>query len=291
MKKAFKKISFALFSAAILFNFAACSSGDGDSSGSGSGLEIPPATPVTLPESSGENPFKGKTLTVDRGYESSHTKTYKFNDNGTSVDVNETYNGVLESTTSYTYTYDADKSLIYLGLTKLKTYYGSQSESWSSTSEYISKLKQYGENPTEYDVAMMNNDFSLPRTYKYKISGSAIELDTYFNGQLPTNEDFTFYDFMSGVSINLYENQLLITISGNDYIYDGYPTYNAGSFEVVIFKSLKNDDKPKYTKLGTIKGTYKTEGTGTENCKIILTFTEMPEELSSYKDKEVTLSN
>ena len=109
MKKTFKKISFALLSAAILFNFAACSSGDGDSSGSG--LEIPPATPVTLPKSSGENPFKGKSLTVDRGYESSHTKTYKFSDNGTSVDVNETYNGVLESTTSYTYTYDAENIL------------------------------------------------------------------------------------------------------------------------------------------------------------------------------------
>lgn len=151
-------------------------------------------------------------------------------------------------------------------------------------------MKQYGENPTEYDVAMMNNDFSLPRTYKYKISGSAIELDTYFNGQLPTNEDFTFYDFMSGVSINLYENQLVIKISGNDYIYDGFPTFTADTFTVTIFKTKKKDYE-NYTKIGTIKGTYKTEGTGTDNCKIILTFTEMPEELSSYKDKEVTLSN
>lgn len=287
MKKAFKKISFALLSAAILFNFAACSSGDGDSSGSG--LEIPPATPVKLPESSGENPFKGKTFTTN-----SYTET-TFIFSETSVVVIEKGED-YETQNTYAYTYDADNSLLYLNLKKIQNTFDNKTYSWSSTSEYINLMlsNPSGNKPSAdaiaYDTASANNDFSLLNTYKYTITGNEIKLTSYFNGQLPTNDSFYFYDYQSGLNISSNSNRFLIENDNSEIRYEGFPTFTADTFTVTIFKTKKKDYE-NYTKIGTIKGTYKTEGTGTDNCKIILTFTEMPEELSSYKDKEVTLSN
>lgn len=287
MKKTFKKISFALLSAAILFNFAACSSGDGDSSGSG--LEIPPATPVTLPESSGENPFKGKTFTNN-----SYTETtFIFSETSVVViEKDENY----ETQNTYAYTYDADNSLLYLNLKKVQNTFDNKTYSWSSTSEYINLMlsNPSGNKPSAdaiaYDTASTNNDFSLLNTYKYTITGNEIKLTSYFNGQLPTNDSFYFYDYQSGLNISSNSNRFLIENDNSEIRYEGFPTFTADTFTVTIFKTKKKDYE-NYTKIGTIKGTYKTEGTGTDNCKIILTFTEMPEELSSYKDKEITLSN
>lgn len=287
MKKALKKISFALFSAAILFTFAACSSGD-DNSGSGD----TPVSPVTLPEATGENPFKGKTFSSNKSKESDKM-TYTFSDKTVKYIEDYTEDGVKETKT-FNYTYDANKSLLYLSLINIKTESGGKTYSWSSAGELLRLQASVGYSITgdEYDFQKVQatNDFSLLYTYKYKITDEEIELDAYFDGKLPTYENFYFYD--STVDIELWKNTLEIEPNGSEIRYKGFPTFTTDSFEVTIFKVERDSNRNKtYKKIGTIKGTYKTEGTGTENCKIILTFTEMPEELSSYKDKGVTLSN
>ena len=287
MKKALKSISAVLLAGAMLFNFAACSGDDDDNSDGGTGTPV-----VTLPDSKGENPFAGKTFSSNQGKES-YKMTYTFSDKTVKYIEDDTEDGVKETKT-FNYTYDANKSLLYLSLINIKTESGGKTYSWSSAGELLRLQASVGYSITgdEYDFQKVQatNDFSLLYTYKYKITDEEIELDAYFDGKLPTYENFYFYD--STVDIELWRNTLEIEPNGLEIRYKGFPTFTTDSFEVTIFKVERDSNRNKtYKKIGTIKGTYKTEGTGTDNCKIILTFTEMPDELSSYKDKEITLSN
>ena len=247
MKKALKFISVALLAGAMLFNFTACSDDDDDDGGSSS-------SSISLPASVGENPFNGKTLKISDYKEYKFAAdTYTFTDEDSNVIV-------------YSYTYDADKSLIYSAVKKVTYKEDGQEFSWSNASEYESLAKSWGESGAELEknVAEEKAQFSTKITQEYVISGDSIELSDYFDGSLPSN--VCFYNYSSDFDVEIESGELEIKIGSTKY--KAYPTFKDGSFSGKVFKRGANRE---YSSAGTIK------------C------TEVPEDLASYKDKEITL--
>ena len=279
MKKALKSIAFALFSAAMLFNFAACSSDDDSGSDDGG------STTVKLPESVGENPFKGKTL-KDYG------KSYKFSDKT----VDETDGSYTET---YGYTYNAETSVIYLKLKKVSMSYGGKTYSYSSANDYVkqaSKLGNLSADELEYYKAQMADDFATIKTYKYTITDDSIDLEKYFDGQLPTEEKFyTTYDTeIKGVTL---KGTCLNFNEGYTEWHEAYLNFSNDSFTGTIFEVTYSYYSNDAKKLGTIKGTYTLSseegkniyGDAVTDWYLTLKLTEVPEGLESYKDKEIKL--
>ena len=126
-----KKILAALSAAALLATtalFASCSDDEDDGK---NGTEY-----VTLPESVGENPLKGKTWQYEAtGYDCS----WAFTDTTATYTESETDSKYIET---YKYSYDANQKLLYLAL---------QSEGWTEDGETIS-----WSSPEEYEEPMKN---------------------------------------------------------------------------------------------------------------------------------------
>lgn len=283
MKKALKSIAFALLSAAMLFNFAACSSDDDSGSDDGG------STTVKLPESVGENPFKGKTL-KDYG------ESYKFSDKTVDKTVDKTDGSYTET---YGYTYNAETSVIYLKLKKVSMSYGGKTYSYSSANDWAklaSKLGNLSTDELEYQKAQMADDFATIKTYKYTITDDSIDLEEYFDGQLPTEEKFYTTYGTEIKYVTLKGTKLEFNESRTDYN-EAYLKFSNDSFSGTAFHVIYERYESTKTKLGTIKGTYtlsSEEGTNylnetVTNWYLTLKLTEVPEGLESYKDKEIKL--
>lgn len=287
MKKALKSIAFALFSAAMLFNFAACSSDDDSGSDDGG------STTVKLPESVGENPFKGKTL-KDYG------KSYKFSDKTVDKTDDKTVDETDGSyTETYGYTYNAETSVIYLKLKKVSMSYGGKTYSYSSANDYVkqaSKLGNLSADELEYEKAQMADDFATIKTYKYTITDDSIDLDKYFDGQFPTEEKFYIVNKPEGEDVTLKGTCLKFAKSYSEWR-EARLNFSNDSFTGTVFEVTYSYYSNDAKKIGTVKGTYalsSEEGTNYFNEPVTdwyltLKLTEVPEGLESYKDKEIKL--
>ena len=283
-----KKILAALSAAALLATtslFASCSDDEDDDGKNGT-------TYATLPESVGENPLKGKTwqYTDTRDDE---TYSWSFTDTTATYTDSETDSKNIET---YKYSYDANQNLLYLALQSVSNSWTEDgkttSYSWSSVEEYKEQLKEeveeYGESISEDAIERFieytKQEFSTLEVNKYTIGeDGSLTLEEYFDGNLPTacyfrkhfdqselTSDYTY------VSISL--EDIGLSNSEKSYEYDYPLSFNseAKTFSGNMY-DLTGVSGDFATKLGTVTGTYTTEGTGTRDCKMTLTFTELPD--------------
>ncbi|MBR1614030.1 MAG: hypothetical protein IJ673_00980 [Treponema sp.] len=288
-----KKILAALSAAALLATtalFASCSD-DEDDDKNGTAY-------VTLPESVGENPLKGKTWQItSTENEEEMTISWAFTDTTATNTESETdYQHIY----TYMYSYDANQNLLYLALQSESTRFLEDGEwisySWSSAEEYVELAKKEDEKAwesvseagKECYLEYFKRDFSTRRVRKYTIGDDgSLTLKRYFDGNLPTkcwfykdiDEDELPSGFTSG-DITL-EGITLWNKSEDSYInYDYFLSFNSESktFSGTMYSSTSAGvDWADATKLGTVTGTYTTEGIGTSGCKVTLTFTSLPD--------------
>ena len=286
-----KKILAALSAAALLATtalFASCSDDEDDDKNG--------TVYATLPESVGENPFKGKTWQYTSG---SGKRTYKWSFTDTTAtytksDESETYYTNIET---YKYSYDANQKLLYLAFQSESWTEDGETTSWSSVEEYEELIKkeaeEYGESLSdvelECELEWVKQEFSTLEVNKYTIDDDgSLTLEDYFDGNLPTKCSF-YKDFgeselteeYTGGEISLDE----ICFNDSDstsYSYEYNLSFNseAKTFSGKLYSSQKRADGEEWsdiTKLGTVTGTYNTEGIGTSGCKVTLTFTALPD--------------
>ncbi|MBR1614136.1 MAG: hypothetical protein IJ673_01520, partial [Treponema sp.] len=296
MKK-LNRILFSILFASLAIPFASC--GDDE--------EEDDTPKASLPTSVGENIFSGKTFTKGSEGSEGSENTWKFSADTAVNEYKRDEDGEIYSeTTTYRYSYDTTKSVLYLAV---KSNSGSWTEngesgSWSisSVDEYVAEVKKEAEGVTltEGDISYLTDEakscFAVPKVYKYEISGDTISFTRYFDGSLPTDCDFSSSD----ESIKL-SDRLKIS-SGDSSEFDNfrarYLTYSDGKFSGNIYGESysESDDWEHYTLLGKVEGTYSTSGTGTEGagCTVKLTFTAIPDEVASAsgvaKGTEYTLT-
>nr|MBP3282334.1 hypothetical protein [Treponema sp.] len=114
----------------------------------------------------------------------------------------------------------------------------------------------------------------------------SLKLEDYFDGNLPTKcsfyknideseltEEYTYgrvqsYDIWLEDSENMYRYEYFLSFNSEAKTFRG---------NMYSQKSPRGEDWGDATKLGTLTGTYTTEGIGTSGCKVTLTFTELPD--------------
>ncbi len=288
-----KKILAALSAAALIATtalFASCSD-DEDDDKNGTAY-------VTLPESVGENPLKGKTWQItSTENEEEMTISWAFTDTTATYTESETDSKYIET---YKYSYDANKKLLYLALLSVSNSWTEDGEtisySWSSVEEYVELAKkeaeEYGESISEDAmerfIEYTKQEFSTRGVRKYTIGeANSLTLERYFDGNLPTacrfyksfGESELPSEYTSG-DISL--DQIWFEDSDRtDYCYDYNLSFNseAKTFSGKLYSQTRADGEEwsDTTKLGTVTGTYTTEGIGTSGCKVTLTFTSLPD--------------
>ena len=286
-----KKILAALSAAALLATtalFASCSD-DEDDDKNGTAY-------VTLPESVGENPLKGKTWQIENDEEGA-TCSWKFTDTTATYTYSRTDYTDIET---FKYSYDANQNLLYLALQSEGNSWTEDGEtisySWSSVEEYEELLKKEDEEEwkslseagKECYLEYFKREFSTLEVNKFTIGDDgSLTLEDYFDGNLPTK--FWFYKYIDENELPSGYTSGTITLEGitlwnkseNSYInYDYFLSFNskAKTFSGTMYSSTSAGiDWADATKLGTVTGTYTTEGTGTSGCKVTLTFTALPD--------------
>ncbi|MBR1714609.1 MAG: hypothetical protein IJ717_06680 [Treponema sp.] len=291
-----KKILAALSAAALLATtalFASCSD-DEDDGKTGTAY-------VTLPESVGENPLKGKawkyqyTDTYGDGSDS-WSGTWSFTDTTATYTEIETDYTEIET---YKYSYDANQNLLYLALLSRSNSFLEDgkwiSDSWSSVEEYEEQMKKWYEEEgvslsdveLKWELEWEMQDFSTRGVRKYTIGDDgSLTLEDYFDGNLPTECNFNQKRDESDLSgyVELYLHSFYSSDSEYEYTYNYFPSFNTETktFSGNLYYKKRQLDKSiseyytDQTKLGTVKGTYTTEGIGTSGCKVTLTFTSLP---------------
>ena len=282
-----KKILAALSTAALLATtalFSSCSDDEDDDNKNGTVY-------ATLPESVGENPLKGKTW-----QRTSENRAYKWSFSDTTA----TY--TTESKTDYTeietykYSYDANQNLIYLAFQSESWTEDGETTSWSSVEEYEELIKkeaeEYGESLSdvelECELEWVKQEFSTLEVNKYTIDDDgSLKLEDYFDGNLPTKCDFYKSFGESELPSEYTSGSILldqIRLEDSDrtdyrYYYDLSFNSEAKTFSGKLYSQTRADGEEwsDTTKLGTVTGTYTTEGIGTSGCKVTLTFTEIPD--------------
>nr|MBP3281802.1 hypothetical protein [Treponema sp.] len=278
-----KKILAALSAAALLATtalFASCSDDEDDGK---NGTEY-----VTLPESVGENPLKGKTWQYEAtGYDCS----WAFTDTTATYTESETDSKYIET---YKYSYDANQNLLYLALQSEGWTEDGETISWSSVEEYEEEMKKESEEEgwsvseatIECELEDVKQEFSTLEVNKYTIDDDgSLKLEDYFDGNLPTKcsfyknideseltEEYTYgrvrsYDIWLEDSENMYRYEYFLSFNSEAKTFRG---------NMYSQKRPRGEDWGDATKLGTVTGTYTTEGIGTSGCKVTLTFTEIP---------------
>ncbi|MBR1614610.1 MAG: hypothetical protein IJ673_03925, partial [Treponema sp.] len=246
---------------------------------------------ATLPESVGENPLKGKTW-----QRTSENRAYKWSFSDTTA----TY--TTESKTDYTeietykYSYDANQNLLYLAFQSESWTEDGETTSWSSVEEYEELIKkeaeEYGESLSDVDLEIeleyCKQVFSTREVKKYTIGeDDSLKLEDYFDGNLPTKCSF-YKDFGESELPSEYTSGSIlldqIRLEDSDrtdyrYYYDLSFNSKAKTFSGKLYSqtSAVEEEWSDITKLGTVTGTYTTEGIGTSGCKVTLTFTALPD--------------
>ena len=281
-----KKILAALSATALLATtalFASCSDDEDDDKNG--------TTYVTLPESVGENPLKGKTWQIENDEEGS-TCSWKFTDTTATYTKSKTdYQDIY----TYKYSYDANQKLLYLALQSEGWTEDGETTSWSSVKEYEEQMKKESEEEgwsvseatIECELEDVKQEFSTLEVNKYTIDDDgSLKLEDYFDGNLPTKcsfyknideseltEEYTYgrvrsYDIWLEDSENMYRYEYFLSFNSEAKTFRG---------NMYSQKRPRGEDWGDATKLGTVTGTYTTEGIGTSGCKVTLTFTEIPD--------------
>ena len=291
MKKLHKAFLIAALATSALA-LMACNNDDDDNNNNNNNNNNTPT--ASLPTSVGENIFSGKTFTDE-----SNGITWKFSTN-TVVQAGEFDDSESQWTCcsqwTYRYSYNTEKSILYLALMSYSesgTKNGeSYSDSYSSVDEYVAIHKKnspdgvtWTEDAISYFTDLAKSNFALQEVYKYEISGNTISCEDYFDGSLPTECEFRSSDN----AIKL-ESQLRIHSNSEEYdkIRAPYLSYSNGKFSGNIYgESYNSSEKTDhFTLLGKVEGTYSTSGTGTEgsDCTVKLTFTAIPNAVTSASD-------
>jgi len=298
-KKVLHCLEVTLLFAALVFSFVSCKNNDDDEDTTSA--EKPA---VTLPESKGENIFKGKVWTRTTS-NSSRTYTYTFADD--TVTYRRDNSDGSWNIRTYNYSYNADSSLLYLSY---KAFENSKGLSYSSVSEYEAKQKEKGitgDTLADY-VAYTKAEFDTKIIYKYVLSGNEISFFDYFDGTLPTYAYFSADTIeKDGKEYGLYNMNGYILIDDNasygtneQITFELYPTFSNGSFSGKLYKCIYNTETEDETSvyLGSASGTYTVTGTGTgseENAGTLkLNFTTLPTSftiLSANTDYVLTQGN
>ena len=134
----------------------------------------------------------------------------------------------------------------------------------------------------------LKQEFSTLEVRKYTIDDDgSLKIEDYFDGNFPTK--CWFYKYIDENELPSGYTSGKITLEGitlrnkpeDSYInYDYFLSFNSESktFSGTMYSSTSAGiDWADATELGTVKGTYTTEGTGTSGCKVTLTFTEIPD--------------
>lgn len=191
-------------------------------------------------------------------------------------------------TTVYSYTVDEAKSVLTLNFKSLNYSSDELKASISNAEEYFSlgDNKDESADALEYTTDEFKALYLTPKKYYYEIyDNNRIEMNGYFDGELPTIEEF---DNEDDAPISVQDGFLWIESSDNDEEdYRCTPTFSDGKFSGSLFKTT--DHGQKYTKLGVIEGTYKTsKESGSKeadsyysktggNWSVTFTFTKIPE--------------
>ena len=277
-----KKILAALSAAALLATTALFSSCSDDEDDDKNGTAY-----VTLPESVGENPLKGKTWQIENDEEGA-TCSWKFTDTTATYTYSRTDYTDIET---FKYSYDANQNLLYLALQSESVTDDGKTFSWSSVEEYEEQMKKWYEEEgeslsdveLESELEYFKQEFSTLEVNKYTIGeDGSLTLERYFDGNLPTAcrfyKSFGESELTSEythVSIGL--DYISLSTSDKGYEYDYPLSFNteAKTFSGNMY-DLTEVSGDFATKLGTVTGTYTTEGIGTSGCKVTLTFKELP---------------
>lgn len=263
-----------------------------------------------------ENSFLGQTFTEPNyGYSDEYSKTWKFDKDTvkiTSVNSRDSSN-VQTVVETYNYVPDEENSLLTLKLKGRSFKDSSQDISYANLEEAKDLLKKtYTGDKLAFEEECLTAEFNTPLVLKYRTyesygtkgpedsdyvwhHGNFIETYRYFDGTLPTTEEFHEYD---GISPVLYEAGVLVIRSSDDSSlsteYESIPTFKDGKFSGNLYsRSYTADDKKIITKVGTIEGTYtvakktsdgdyRTDMMG-GSWEITFTFTKLPETVTYIK--------
>lgn len=255
MKKALKSIAFALLSAAMLFNFAACSSDD--DSDSGSGGDAPSVKPATLPQVEGPNPLSGSTFedkedsddyTIYKFGSDTYTVTgeHSTTENNLNVDVLE------KSEITYKYVVDSANSMIYSAKTSSKfTYLDAKGKTiYTAPSSTPSTFTEWKKEQIKYYKALAKGllEYGVPDTVLEKI----VQSELYSTFALYGYEDISCN---TPVSDEVYKNYLT-KMNLQDYISEIAFSLEGDSLKIYgIDYSVKNKF-PKGIKIDNIFNDY-----------------------------------
>ena len=258
--KIFKKTLLSLLACTMLANFIACSDGDeGSSSGSSS----------SLPKSVGSDPFKGKEFKEDY-WLSAMASTYKFGTDGKVEEIGYS----ASSSTTYKYSYNAEKSLLY----RLQA-------DWHGLSydDYIAAMKtKFTYTDAQIESGKKKNSIPIVEYYTISESGDKLSLEEYYDGDISkTLVEFSGRKDSKEIWLSGYE----LYIETDDGRYVGVPSFSKGVMTVKLYKAKKSLLGHSFTdeEAGTVKANYSfpTEGAkDDDDATGTLTFTEVPEALS-----------
>lgn len=263
------------------------SGGTGDDPLSGISITIPE---VTLPDSVGENPFAGKSFTLQDNSEESDTATVTWS--FTDSIATRTFTDSSTSSWSiekYEYSYNNTQNLIYMtniGLEIQNEYLDYYS--YSSFSEYISLFTQlykdiYPENMWNQFVEDEAMRWSAISIFKYNLLNDKINLDPYCDGIKPPLNikiNFNNYLVLEGLSLCLTPEE---DDGGERTSFYSCTTFNDNIFSGKLLYSIEHwDDEEGYivdeaTYVGDIEGTYTISGEGlAQQISLTLIFTKLP---------------
>ncbi|MCR5401150.1 MAG: hypothetical protein K6E78_06090, partial [Treponema sp.] len=239
--KNLKKHIMALLALAVALTLSSCANDSGSSSGNNS--EGGNNSQVTLPESKGENPFKGKSYIKVYDFDDDSPTTWKFSENTIeTTSVSES----ASNTIIYNYTYDSENSLIYLSIKSESHTINGKTYSFTNADEYFSEALRYYKDTgwTLTDIEIEKEKISIKtkwdtiESFKYETKGLKIKTTKYFNGEMPSNARFDYYD--DSAEIDYYSGSLEIDFDDeNDITYTIYPTFNENSFSGIVYKYEK----------------------------------------------------
>ena len=291
----------ALFAAAIalsaaLLPFVSCSDDEEES-------EKLETVYAELPASVGENPFAGKTWEYTSDYSDKEYEYYWAFTNDTAVyTYSRSYGGETRiETSTYSYTYDAEKSLLFLGLKSYKYDSSDDSEDYEYSNaeelrelydkwyeEELAEAKEEGLELTDeqkkalkagYDSDFAPDilRFSLVDTKKFEISENKVKFTDYFDGKFPTLCSFRYSNYSDNFYFNYYRtgcwwrfgtternDQYLENLKMSDGKFSGDVT--SSDWNTYTFKTY-----------GKAKGTYELANVNSTEAKITFTFTEIPD--------------
>ncbi len=271
MKKLNKFMCLAL-SASMLLSFTSCDPDSDDEK-----IEFENVN-IVLPEPVGENPFAGKTFTInsENPFISQPSKYTFTNDTCTiSQTMQSGEDSTIEAAATYSYSYNATDSLLYLALRTTQYLGAGDSMSFSDLKNFISLGQKSGADTAElqYLADQASITFSTPAVCKYTIQDDKFSAENYFDGTLPCQCSF------KSDSAYLSAEGISFSSKTDDAVYNIMLFYDKDrSFHGRVYSTAGET----ISLTGTVKGTYTSTGKGTSGCKVSLTFTDLPEGIKSF---------